>query len=415
MNLGLRIALLAAAAWLLTGFAAPGRAIDWPKAPRDLSSSAELVAASAQFPNSSNLARRQLGAALAAGDAAAARDAAGRLAAMGGTLSAASRAKVADLAGAAPIAALAPLFEANAAPLLASRLFTTIPVDQPLIEGLIWEPVSRRLYAASVVGRRLLVLDGRGGARVVAQGGLGSLLGGAWDPVRRRIWLASAVIEETPKDGASFNGLVGVDPRKPGAPLLVPAPAGAALGDVAAAPDGTLYASDGLSGGVYLCRPGCTRLETWIAPGLLFSAQGMAPSADGKWLYVADYRDGLAAVERASGRVIRVTAPPSMMLDGIDGLVRRGRDLIAVQNGIAVPRIVRLRLSADGLAIAKLDVLERANPGWGEPTLATLDGDRLLYVADPQWDRYGAGGVPVAGKPAHPTPIRVIDLGGHAR
>jgi sugar lactone lactonase YvrE len=355
--------------------------------------------------------RRRLAVALDARDKAAALAAARRLAAMGGTLSAASRAKVALLVGGEAMAALAPALDANAAPLAASRLFATIPADQRLIEGLIWQPKTKHLYAASVVSRRLVLLDRHGGAAAVAETGLGSLLGGAWDSRRRLIWLASAVIDETPKDGAMFSGLVGIDPSAPNHRLRLAAPPGAALGDVAVASDGTVYASDGLTGGVYRLRPGRAALEVWVKPGILFSAQGMAASADGKWLYVADYRYGLAAVDRVSGRVLRVSAPPDMMLDGIDGLVRHGRDLIAVQNGIAVPRIVRLRLAPEGLAITRLDILERAHPDWGVPSLATLAGDLLLYVADPQWESYRPGGATAPGKAQHPTPIRAIALG----
>jgi sugar lactone lactonase YvrE len=391
--------------------AALAPATPWPEAARDLSAPAAIVAAADHFPNSSNLARRRLAAALDAGDKVAALAAVRHLAGMGGTLSVASRAKVALLVGSEAMAALAPALDANVAPLAASRLFATIPAEERLIEGLIWQPGTKRLYAASVVSRRLVVLDRHGGASAVAGTGLGSLLGGAWDSRRRLIWLASAVIDETPKGGALFSGLVGIDPSAPNHRLCLAAPPGAALGDVAALSDGTVYASDGLTGGVYRLRPGGASLETWIRPGILFSAQGMAASADGKWLYVADYRYGLAAVDRASGRVRRVAAPSEMMLDGIDGLVRHGRDLIAVQNGIAVPRIVRLRLAPDGLAITRLDVLERANPDWGVPGLATLAGDLLLYVADPQWESYGPGSAPAPGKAQHPTPVRAIALG----
>ena len=37
-------------------------------------------------------------------------------------------------------------------------------------------------------------------------------------------------------------------------------------------------------------------------------------------------------------------------------------------------------------------MLESNNPDWGEPTLGALRGDDFLYVADAQWERYGAGG-----------------------
>jgi hypothetical protein len=92
-----------------------------------------------------------------------------------------------------------------------------------------------------------------------------------------------------------------------------------------------------------------------------------------------------------------------MMLDGIDGLAAHGRDLIAFQTAYFPARIARLRLSGDGLRVERLDVLERANPDWGEITVGAVAGDELLYVANAQWDHYGEGGAPVAGTTPLPT------------
>ncbi|MBV9901430.1 MAG: hypothetical protein JOZ90_10080, partial [Alphaproteobacteria bacterium] len=371
--------ILLAVVLLLSAPAAFAQPAPWPRAVADFASPAETEAVAAQFPNSANMQRRRLAAALDAHDAAAALDATRRLAAMGATLSPASRTRVAALAGEGPIAALASVFEANATPAGGSRVHAEIGTDQRLIEGLIWDGGGRRLYATSVVDRRLLELR-PDGARILAEGGLGSLFGGAWDPGRGRLWVAAALIAQTP-DGLGFAGLLGIDPADPRHPQRIPAPAGGTPGDVAVAPDGTVYVSDGMNGAVYRCLRGCTALETWLPPHTFLSAQGMAVSADGRLLYVADYRYGLAAVERASGRVFRMAAPPDLMLDGIDGLVRDGDSLIAIQNGAPPLRIVQLSLSGDGLGIASLHVVERLNPAWDEPSLGAVVGDRLLYVS----------------------------------
>jgi hypothetical protein len=60
--------------------------------------------------------------------------------------------------------------------------------------------------------------------------------------------------------------------------------------------------------------------------------------------------------------------------------------------------------------VTKLDVLERANPEWGEVTLAVGAGDRLLYVARAQWERFGEGGVLKGEAPLEPTSIRMLKL-----
>jgi hypothetical protein len=376
---------------------------------RELGSPDEVAQVAARFPNSSIMQRRRLAAALRSQDAAAALDAAGRLAAMGAALSAAARRQVEPLVGAARFAPIAARFDANVAPLGSSTLYATIPATHRLIEGLIWDGRRRQLYATSVIDRRLLRLVPPERADVALEGGVGSLLGGAYDRKRDRLWIASALL-----DGASappgFSGLAGFEPGR-GRTLRIPLPAGtqATLGDVAVAADGTVYASDGLTGAVYRCRPGCAALEPFLAAGTLYSAQGMAFSPDGRRLYIADYRYGLAVADPASGRLMRVSAADDVMLDGIDGLVAHGRDLIAIQSGVAPVRIVRLVLSPDGLGVARLEVLERGNPAWGEPTLGAVLGDRLLYAADPQWDRF-ENGRPVPGRPSLPTTIHALKL-----
>lgn len=102
--------------------------------------------------------------------------------------------------------------------------------------------------------------------------------------------------------------------------------------------------------------------------------------------------------------------PDTMMLDGIDGLLAYEGDLIAIQGGSLPPRIVRLKLSPDGTTVRNLEVLERAHPAWSELTLGTISGDRLIYVADAQWERFGGGGVLSGDQPLRPTGIRSLKL-----
>ncbi|HEY0013121.1 MAG TPA: hypothetical protein VGB79_09755 [Allosphingosinicella sp.] len=381
-------------------------AAEWPEAVRDFSSPAEAIETAVLFPNSAGMQRRRLAAAIAIGDSGEALAALRRIAGMGAVPSRAELVKAEPLVGVRAIAQLAACFSANAEPLARSLHYATVPAEHRLVDGLLFDPERARLFATTAVSGRLAAV---GDARSSSEP-LGSLLGGAYDPARRLFWVASAALGMSPAGEAGFVGLVSVDPDDLSQVSRIPAPLGAAPADVAVARDGTVYASDGLSGAVYRCRPGCAALETWIAPGMLYSAQGLALSGDQRLLYVADRRFGLAAVDRASGRVFRVEAGPDVMLDGIDGLVPLHGDLIATQTAYQPQRIVRLRLSSDGLRVTRLDVLERANRAWGEVTLAVVAGYRLIYVADAQWERWGPGGVPAGARPAGPTPIRSLAL-----
>lgn len=384
---------------------------DWPTAVRDFASPAEAVRVSALFPNSAGMQRRRLMAALQTRNASEAAAALRRLASMGAVLSEPVQAQSAELLGPEAMAPIAAQFAANSVPVAASRIYASIPAEHDLVEGIAWNGSNRRLYATTVVDRALLSLEA-GRTSVAAPAGPGSLFGAAYDPDRDRLWVASASVAQTPKVDFPFVGLLVFDPDRPGEPRRIPAPAGmtAAPGDVAIARDGTVYASDGLNGALYRCPPGCSELEVLLPPGSLFSAQGLALSPDQERLYIADRRYGIAILQRSGGRLLRLTGDDGTMLDGIDGLAAHGPNLIAIQTAYAPARIVRLRLSADGLRVERLDVLERAHPDWGEITLGTVAGGRLLYVGNAQWERYGESGAAIAGKPALPTPIRVLDL-----
>lgn len=412
MPRGLLLAFFVLSACATADKAAEGRGgAVWPAAVRDFSSPEQMLRVAALFPNSSGMERRRLNVAMQAKDAAAALASVRRLATLGAVMSPGAQAQVAQLVGEEGMSPLRVRFGANMTAIAASRVHYTIPTDYELVEGLIWDSNARRLYATTVVGRQLLALDPGEISVAVSDAGFGSLLGGAYDPVRRRLWVSSATVEQTPKGVTPFVGLISYDTATRSL-ARIPAPEGldATPGDVAVARDGTVYVSDGMNGAVYRCLPSCIRLGNYLAPGTLFSSQGMAFSPDQKLLYIADRRYGIAALERATGRLFHVTGEGPMMLDGIDGLVTYKGDLIGIQTAYPPARIVRLRLAPGGLRVTGLQILERAHPDWTEPTLGQIMGDSFVYVADAQFDRYGEVGRTSPDKPIKPTAIRIIDL-----
>ncbi|HEY0627047.1 MAG TPA: SMP-30/gluconolactonase/LRE family protein [Allosphingosinicella sp.] len=399
--------LSACAATDLTTPAAP-----WPPLPTAFAAVGDLNEAVARFPNSAALQQRRLDLALNASDAATALDAASRLASMGAGLPPPVREQLGKVIGAEAAERLIPIFNSNSAPIAPSNVHATIPAAHRLIEGVAWDSRRSQLYATSVVDRRLLAVTREGVREVAGPSGIGSLFTGHYDSANDRIWLVAASVEQTPADGGRFAGLLSFSPAAPAAVIRLPLPAAGEAGpnDIAAARDGTLYVSDMVTGAIYRCRPGCSAPETFVTPRTLRSAHGMAVSQDQKRLYVADFRYGLASVDLATGQVSQVAAPSDMMLDGIDGLFAYDGDLIGIQGGTFPARIVRLSLSRDGRRVERLRVLERANPAWGEPTLGTIAGNRLLYVANAQWERYGPGGAPTGNGAPEPTVIRALSL-----
>ena len=112
----------------------------------------------------------------------------------------------------------------------------------------------------------------------------------------------------------------------------------------------------------------------------------------GKTLLVPDYLKGIAAVDLDGGKIRWLSHPREVALNGIDGLYFAGPALLAVQNGVRPARVVRLWPDAQLLRIERLEVIEAATEGLGEPTLGTLVGVDFVFIADSGWDRYGDDG-----------------------
>jgi sugar lactone lactonase YvrE len=329
-----------------------------------------------------------------------------RFAALGGTFTPATTAQLLASVPPADVASIAARLAANRQPVERSHGLMAISAELPLIEGIAYDARRDCYYLSSVVGR--LVHSSCSGRlrRLPLAGPVGPVLGIAYDPDSDRLWFAAA-----PVFGATDRrtGLFAHDFRT-STLVAVALPDGElSLGDVAVGRAGEVFAADSRSGAVYRSTAGGP-LVTIVPPGVLRSAQGMALSADGRSLYVADYTLGLARIDLASGAVAAVRPAAGIGTNGIDGLVRDGNDLIAIQNGWRPARVLRLRLSPDGNAIASAEVLERGHPSHDDPTQGVVVDGRLVYVANSQWPKYTENGDLHPGATQLPTHILALPL-----
>ena len=167
----------------------------------------------------------------------------------------------------------------------------------------------------------------------------------------------------------------------------------AAIGDVAVAADGTLYASDSANAAIWRLRPGGPALERVFDDPRFVSPQGLAISADQRVLLVADYAMGLLAIEIETGEMRTVSAPSAVTLLGIDGLSLAGDGtLIATQNGISPERVIALTLDPDFTLIQRMRVLAANSPLHDGVTLAAAAGPFVYYIANAPWARFDAAG-----------------------
>lgn len=165
------------------------------------------------------------------------------------------------------------LNESNAAAIENSRPIATIPAEARLVESVWRDAASGDLFATTVVSRALFV--SRGGTwQTVPIEGAGSLSGMAYDAGRGILWIASGVFEQTPERATAFSGLIAIDPKSGAVVRRVAGAKGSTPSDMAVDGAGRVYASDPLSGAVYVAGPGDVTLARLVEPGALRSPQG---------------------------------------------------------------------------------------------------------------------------------------------
>jgi sugar lactone lactonase YvrE len=276
-----------------------------------------------------------------------------------------------------------------------SQVAFSLPERDLITEGLAYDPKTKAFFVSSVRKRKVVrrAADGtvsdftKPGDELLAATGL------AVDPVRRSLWLTSAAAEpmegyRKEDEGRSF--LVEYDLDRGAVRRRLPPPAGverAMLSDLTVGANGDVFVADPAAGRVYLLRQGSAALTVLVDEGPIGSAQGLTLSPDGRFLYVADYVQGVVRVEVASGAATLMPAPAEAAVTGIDGLVLHAGSLIGVQNGLRPHRLVRLRLDPAGQRITKVETLERNHPDFDEPTLAAMVDGSVYYVANSQYGR----------------------------
>jgi len=329
-----------------------------------------------------------------------------RLARMGVFMDAAADEDLASLRG-------TPAFEATLArlrtlqePLVASTVAARLEEKDLLSEAVVHDPKTGAFFVSAVHRRKVVRIDAAGRAADFvpeAHEGLTSAIGLALDAGRRSLYVSTAgqalMRGFKPEDeGRSEVREYGIDDGKLRRRIAPPEGiAGAQASDLALGPDGTLYGSDPASGRVYAAGPDATRFRVLVERGPIASAQGLTLSDDGRWLFVADYLQGVVRVDSKTGAALLLPIPEDAAGGGIDGLLFVRGSLIGIRNGLRPHAILRIALSPDLDRVASVSFLERAVPDWDEPTLGTLAGRDLVYVATSQYERFGRDGTPGPG------------------
>jgi sugar lactone lactonase YvrE len=299
------------------------------------------------------------------------------------------------------MAAIVAEHDTNRASMPRSRPRATLPDSTFWPEGVDADQRTGRFYIASVAHRTIAEVSPNGAVRELwprDRPDLGAILGVRVDAKRGVLYATTSGVAQAPGYNPRDSTVAallrvrisdGVIERRWNVPVV---PGGHTLGDLAVGPNGDVYVTDSNEPVLYELRSGSDSLVAFRHP-LFHSLQGLAPTPDGRVLYLSDYSHGLLRVDLATHAVTRIDDAPHSTSLGCDGIRLDRNAIIAVQNGVSPARIVRFALDRAGTKITSVTVLDRNLPVADEPTIGTLIDGMFVYVANSQWDKHDAKGV----------------------
>ncbi|MEN1728244.1 MAG: hypothetical protein AAGJ52_07365 [Pseudomonadota bacterium] len=274
-------------------------------------------------------------------------------------------------------------------------------VEMP--EALAHDPQTGRYFLGTIREGEILVSEdgqsftGFGDSDSVSE--LMGVLDLAVDAERRHLWVATAALSQWRGYRDGLRGrtwLLKLD-LDTGELLdthrLIPDRRPHALGALAIAEDGTVFASDTATPGIYKLSPGEQFPQAYFGHPNFSSMRGIALSADDSKLYVADYEIGIFVVDTEDPtQAWKLFTPENLNEGGIDGLYFWDDHLVAIQNGVSPDRVLRMKLGEDGLGVIEVAPLLAALPQFDTPTYGTMVDSELVFLAGSHWQHMDAMG-----------------------
>ena len=265
-------------------------------------------------------------------------------------------------------------------------------------ESIAYDPVEKVFYLSSLWKRKIVrVMPAGPGAPAVTSDfvgegadGLDAVLGMKVDAVRRRLWAVSAAEPEMKGftlEAYGRSALYEYDlvsktlVRKIALPGLTHL-----FNDLVIDVAGNVYVTDTESAEVHVLKAGDGELKTLVPKGPFVAPNGVALSADGKHLYVADVAQGLFHVDPATGEVQPLDQPAGLFPAGLDGLVLHEGSILGIMNVVSAGRVARWRLAEDGMALEEGEVLECGHPSFHQPTRGVVADGAFYFIANSQSD-----------------------------
>lgn len=264
-------------------------------------------------------------------------------------------------------------------------LLFEVPAKHRLIEGVAMD--GRTVWVSSVLDRQVFRCRKTCAAFATLPRTLHPM-GMAWDKGRKRLWIAADCPELPGVEKCERGALVGLNAAGRIMVRVAPSTGSFHPGDVSGSAAG-VFVSDSQNGAVYRLSPNGAALAPVVAVGVGKSAQGSVTDPTGKTLVVADYSQGIAVVDLATGIRTILRQADDRPVRGIDGLTRCGSVYYGIYNGGALPpALVRFTFSGDRIT---LDRRVEGAP-LADPTQLAVDGETMVLVGKAGWEDAPKGG-----------------------
>jgi Tetratricopeptide repeat len=293
--------------------------------------------------------------------------------------------------------AVAKRLAANLEPVGSGEILFSLPGMTGLIEGVAYREKTRQYFFGDVHHRGVWVRSPDGKVRrfTAEDNAVFAIFGVAVDEEHNTLWAATSAVPAMRGYTADLENAAGIAEfdletgELRGVRRVAANGQPHILGDLAVAPDGSVFASDSVAPILWKLTPGAAAPEIFLESEEFVSLQGLAFNADGSVLYLADYSSGPLGIELGSGKVWRLESPENTTLIGLDGLARAPNgDLLATQNGVRPMRVLRLALDAGGRAVTGVSVLESAHLTMASLALGCVAGDDFVFVGNSGWSRF---------------------------
>jgi hypothetical protein len=288
-------------------------------------------------------------------------------------------------------------FELNNRPLITStRAFELNELDLAA-EGMAYDSKTQSFYVSSIHKRKIIQIDSKGDPKDYSVPGdsLLGVYGLKVDTKRRWLWACNIAVPQIRdlaklKAKPSFLCAYDLETGKLVHKVAL-STRGSQVKDLAIGPDGTVYFTDMGENVVYQYRVG-TLPQPITRQGVLGDPLGIACSPDGRFLFIADYLQGILRLEIATQHLDLLAPPQGKTLQGIDGLYFHDGTLIATQNGLKPERVIACSLNHPLDKITAIRILESNHPDYAWPTLGVISGNSFFYIANSQWSNFSNSG-----------------------